>query len=359
MKIMIVSDAWEPQVNGVVRTLKMTRRELERAGHCVDIVSPLGFRSWPCPTYPEISLALTTTRAIERRIDEFAPDCLHLATEGPLGWLARGVARRRGWPFTTAYHSRFPEYVAARFAVPTRWTYALLRRFHNAACHTLAPTPAIVADLQARGFHGARLWSRGVDLQLFSADGERAAPVPQRTRRPVFLYVGRIAVEKQVDAFLRLDLPGEKWVAGEGPERARLQARYPSARWLGVLDGAALASLYRAADVLVFPSVTDTFGLVMIEAMACGTPVAAFPVAGPLDVIGDSGAGVMDSDLRRACLQALDLPRARARQRAEQFSWPAATAQMLAALQRIPRGAEASAASAATAANDRRCLANE
>ena len=340
MKILIVSDAWEPQVNGVVRTLKMTRRELENAGHRVDIVSPLGFRSWPCPTYHEISLALTTARAIERRIDEFAPDCLHLATEGPLGWLARDVALRRGWPFTTAYHSRFPEYVAARFAVPTRWTYALLRRFHNAARYTLAPTPAIVDDLKARGFHGARLWSRGVDLQLFSPDGERH-PLAAQARRPIFLYVGRIAVEKQVDAFLRLDLPGEKWVAGEGPERARLQARYPAARWLGVLDGAALASLYRSADVMVFPSVTDTFGLVMIEAMACGTPVAAFPVAGPIDVIADSRAGVMDGDLRRACLAALELPRTLARARAEQFSWPAATAQMLAALQRIPRAAAA------------------
>jgi glycosyltransferase involved in cell wall biosynthesis len=333
MRILIVSDAWEPQVNGVVRTLKMTRRELERRDHVVDILSPLGFRALPCPTYPEISLALASTRAVERRIDAFAPDCLHIATEGPLGWRARAVARNRGWPFTSAYHSRFPEYVAARFGVPTRWTYALLRRFHNAARHTLAPTPAIVADLAARGFRGARLWSRGVDLTVFSPDGERE---PAKNR-PVFLYVGRLAVEKQVDAFLRLELPGEKWVAGTGPERARLQASYPQARWFGVLDGEALARLYRSADVMVFPSVTDTFGLVMVEAMACGTPVAAFPVPGPLDVIGDSRGGVMHADLRTACLRALDLPRAAARARAETFSWAAATTQMLAALQRIPR----------------------
>ena len=332
MKILIVSDAWEPQVNGVVRTLKMTRRELELKGHRSELISPLGFRSLPCPTYPEISLALTTRREVERRIDDIAPDCLHIATEGPLGWLARSIALRRGWPFTTAYHSRFPEYVKARCGVPLAWTYALLRRFHNAATFTLAPTPAIVADLQARGFRGARLWSRGVDQQLFNPAGDREAT----DRRPVFLYVGRIAVEKQVDEFLRLDLPGEKWVAGEGPERARLQARFPLARWLGVLDGAALARLYRSADVLVFPSVTDTFGLVMVEAMACGTPVAAFPVPGPIDVVGAAG-GVLHSDLRQACLQALALPREAVRRHAEQFTWSAAAEQMLAALQTIPR----------------------
>jgi glycosyltransferase involved in cell wall biosynthesis len=333
MKILIVSDAWEPQVNGVVRTLKMTRREMELKGHQTGIISPQGFRSIPCPTYPEIRLALTTRGELERRIDGFAPDCLHIATEGPLGWMARSIARRRKWPFTTAYHSRFPEYVEARFGLPVSWMYALLRRFHNAACHTLAPTPAIVADLKARGFHGARLWSRGVDLTLFQASGARdASPT-----RPLFLYVGRIAVEKQVDAFLRLDLPGEKWVAGEGPARQRLQAKYPDARWLGVLNGEDLARLYRTADVMVFPSVTDTFGLVMVESMACGTPVAAFPVPGPIDVIADSGGGVMHRDLREACLRALELPREPVRRRAEQFSWAAATEQMLAALQRIPR----------------------
>ena len=333
MKILIVSDAWEPQVNGVVRTLKMTRRELELKGHQTELISPLGFRSIPCPTYPEISLAMTTSREMERRIDQFAPDCLHIATEGPLGWLARGVAIRRKWPFTTAYHSRFPEYVQARFRLPTAWTYALLRRFHNAARATLAPTPAIVADLKARGFYGARLWSRGVDLALFDPAGE----LEPSKRKPVFLYVGRIAVEKQVDAFLKLDLPGEKWVAGEGPEQRRLQARFPDVRWLGVLDGPELSRLYRSADVMVFPSVTDTFGLVIVESMACGTPVAAFPVPGPIDVIGSSGGGVMHRDLREACLQALKLPRDQVRRHAETFSWSAATEQMLAALQVIPR----------------------
>jgi len=334
MKILIVSDAWEPQVNGVVRTLKMTRRQLQLKGHESELISPLGFRSFACPTYPEISLAMTSSSTLERHIDRFAPDCLHIATEGPLGWLARRIALRRNWPFTTAYHSRFPEYVHARFRLPLAWTYGMLRRFHNAACATLAPTPAIVADLKARGFHGARLWSRGVDFEVFDPAGEREAAI----KRPVFLYVGRIAVEKQVDAFLELDLPGEKWVAGEGPARRVLQARYPDARWFGVLNGTQLARLYRSADVMVFPSLTDTFGLVMVEAMACGTPVAAFPVPGPIDVIGESGGGIMHDDLREACLQALHLPREQVRKRAEQFSWSAATDQMLSALQIIPRG---------------------
>lgn len=333
LRILIVSDAWEPQVNGVVRTLKMTRRELERRGHTVEILSPRGFRAFPCPTYPEISLACTGPTEVAHRIDAFAPDCLHIATEGPLGWLARHVARRRGWPFTTAYHSRFPEYVHARCRLPTRWSYAVLRRFHNAAAATLAPTPAIVDELRARGFRGARLWSRGVDLDTFNDHGDR---LPRPDDVPVFLYVGRIAVEKQVDAFLRLQLPGEKWLAGEGPERPRLRAAYPQARWLGVLSGSDLACLYRTADVLVFPSITDTFGLVMAEAMACGTPVAAFPVAGPIDVVGPTGPGCLNEDLREACLRALHVPRARARRHAEQFSWSAATTQMLDALQRIP-----------------------
>ena len=335
MKILFVSDAWEPQVNGVVRTLKMTRRELALKGHQTELVSPLDFRSVPCPTYPEISLALASMRAMERLIDRHAPDCLHIVTEGPLGWLARRIALRRKWPFTTAFHSRFPEYVYARFRIPVNWTYALLRRFHNAAHFTLAPTPAIVADLKARGFHGARLWTRGVDFGMFDHRGPRL----ETDKRPVFLYVGRIAIEKQVDAFLRLNLPGEKWVAGEGPARRQLEARYPDARWINVLDGPDLARLYRSADVMVFPSVTDTFGLVMLESMACGTPVAAFPVAGPIDVIGNSSGGIMHVDLREACLQALELPRHKARERAEQFSWANATDQMLAALQVIPGSA--------------------
>lgn len=340
MKILIVTEAWDPQVNGVVRTLKMTRRELQALGHEVALLTPAAFRSLPCPTYPEIRLSLASRRAVARAIDAEAPDCLHLATEGPLGWAARAVALERGWPFTTAYHSRFPEYVHARCRMPLPWMYALLRRFHNAGRATLVPTPAIVRDLQARGFSQARLWSRGVDLGTFHDEGLRL----ERQASPVFLYVGRLAVEKNVEAFLTLDLPGEKWVAGDGPARARLEAAHPEARWFGVLDGASLATLYRSADVMVFPSRTDTFGLVMLEAMACGTPVAAYPVPGPLDVIGDGPGGVLHEDLRSACLQALERPRRGARAHAERHSWAAASAQFLQALAPIPpslRGAAA------------------
>lgn len=342
MKLLIVSDAWEPQVNGVVRTLKMTRRELQRLGVEVHVLSPLDFRSVPCPTYPEISLALTSRAGVARRIDAIDPDCLHIATEGPLGWAARSIALSRGWPFTTAYHSRFPEYVHARVRLPLAWSYAVLRRFHNAARATLAPTPAIVDDLKQRGFTQARLWSRGVNLAAMNPEGPRM----ERPAEPVFLYVGRIAVEKQVHKFLELDLPGQKWVAGEGPALAKLKARFPEARWLGLLDVEALASLYRTADVTVFPSVTDTFGLVMAESMACGTPVAAYPVPGPIDVVGmDSPGGVLDEDLRAACLAALHKPREGVRRFAERYSWPAATRQMLQAL--APRRGDKSAALAA------------
>jgi hypothetical protein len=295
------------------------------------LLTPQGFRSVPCPTYPDIRLSITTPREVARRIDAFGPDCLHIATEGPLGWMARAVALRRKWPFTTAYHSRFPEYIYARSRIPLGWSYAALRTFHNAGRGTLAPTPAIVADLRQRGFAHAKLWSRGVDLAAFTPDGERLP----RGAEPVFLYVGRLAVEKNIEAFLSLDLPGEKWVAGEGPAEARLKARFPGARWLGVLDGPSLATLYRSADVMVFPSRTDTFGLVILESLACGTPVAAYPVAGPIDVIGTSSAGVMNEDLRVSCLEALKVPRTAARAHAETFSWAEASLQFLSALQPI------------------------
>jgi len=333
MKILIVTDAWTPQINGVVRTLQMTVRELQALGHAVEILSPDLFRSIACPGYAEIRLALASRRTIRRRMLALAPDALHLATEGPLGVHARAVALEQGWPFTTAYHTRFPEYLRARLPIPMAMTYAFLRRFHDAGTATLAATPAIVDDLRAHGFAAPRVWSRGVDTTLFHPDGPREP----RGDAPVFLHVGRIAVEKQVDEFLKLDLPGEKWVVGDGPERARLQAAYPGARWFGALQGEALARVFRSADVKVFTSVTDTFGLVLVEAMASGTPVAAFPVAGPIDVVGRSGGGVLDADLRRACLAALALPREGARAHAMGFSWAAATRQFVDALPLIPR----------------------
>jgi glycosyltransferase involved in cell wall biosynthesis len=333
MKILIVTDAWEPQVNGVVRTLTMTAQELRSMGHEVELITPKLFKSFPCPTYPEISLALAGQSAVKRIIDRFAPDCLHIATEGPLGWAARNVAMKRGWPFTTSYHSRFPEYVNMRFKLPVSWSYALLRRFHNAAQANLAPTPAIVSDLKARGFRSPQVWSRGVDFDRFSPQGETMA----RGDGPIFLHVGRLAVEKQVDEFLKLDLPGEKWVAGDGPEGERLRQAYPKVRWFGMQNAQQLASLYRAADVFVFTSVTDTFGLVMLEAMACGTPVAALPVPGPIDVVKQGISGVLNADLRAACLAALLIPRDGVLAHAQTFSWAAASAQFFGALRQLPK----------------------
>jgi glycosyltransferase involved in cell wall biosynthesis len=333
LRILIVTDAWDPQVNGVVRTLKMTRRELQALGHTVAILGPRAFLSMPCPTYPEIDLALTTRREVASRIEDFAPDCLHIATEGPLGWHARAIARRRGWPHTSAYHTRFPEYVHARARMPLRWSYALLRRFHARSAAVMVPTPTIAGDLVARGFERVRVWSRGVDLATFVPEGDRV----QTTARPVFLYVGRLAVEKNVEAFLDLALPGEKWVAGQGPAAEKLRRRHPEARWFGLLQARELAALYRSADVLVFPSKTDTFGLVMLEALACGTPVAAYPVAGPIDVIGGSGGGVLDDDLGTACLAALGISRLAAREHAERFSWSAAAAQFASYLRPFPQ----------------------
>ncbi|MCO4890541.1 glycosyltransferase family 1 protein [Cupriavidus sp. WGtm5] len=328
MKILIVTDAWEPQVNGVVRTLKSTRRELEALGHTVDMITPLEFRTVPCPTYPEIRLSLLPGARVRRRIEAFGPDALHIATEGPLGLAARSHALRHKLPFTTAYHTRFPEYVQARFGIPLAWTYRFLGWFHGPAQAVMAPTPAVLDDLRRYGIGNAVLWTRGVDLDVFT---------PQRanvlnTAHPIFLYVGRVAVEKNVEAFLALDLPGSKWVVGDGPALPALRARYPGANYLGVLNQPELARVYASADVFVFPSRTDTFGLVLLEALASGLPVAAYPVTGPIDVLGDSPAGVMHEDLREACLEALRIDRATARAHAERFSWRAASEQFLAHL---------------------------
>lgn len=335
MKIVIVTDAWEPQVNGVVRTLTQTRRELERMGHQVELITPLDFRTLPCPTYPEIRLSLFARRAVAARLDHVGAEALHIATEGPLGLAARRHALRRGLPFTTAYHTRFPEYVQARTRLPLSATYRYLRWFHGPAKAVMVPTPAVKRDLEQYGFAADQvvLWSRGVDLELFKP----GPAFPNKEQPPVFLCVGRVAVEKNVEAFLQLDLPGTKWVAGAGPQLEDLQRRYPDVRYTGVLDQPTLASLYNAADVFVFPSRTDTFGLVLLEAMACGCPIAAYPVTGPIDVIGNSGAGVLHEDLRTACLRALEIPRSIPRQHAERHSWQAATDTFLSHLHPIER----------------------
>jgi len=334
MKIALVTDAWEPQVNGVVRTLKSTAAELGAMGHRVEFITPLEFTTLPCPTYPDIRLSLFPGRQVERRLAEFDPDAIHIATEGPLGLAARRFARRREMPFTTAYHTRFPEYVRARSGMPLSWTYAFLRWFHGPSSAVMAPTVVVKKDLDAWGFRNVVLWSRGVDLEIFRPmKSDRL-----NTEPPIFLYVGRVAVEKNVEAFLELDLPGSKWVAGAGPALAGIRARFPKVNFLGVLDQQELAQVYAAADVFVFPSKTDTFGLVLLEAMACGLPVAAYPVTGPLDVLGDSKAGVMDEDLRAACLGALKVKREDAAAHARTFSWRAATEQFLAHLHPRSRG---------------------
>jgi len=325
MRILIVTDAWEPQVNGVVRTLKSTRRELQALGHEVDILSPLEFPTLPCPTYPEIRLSLFAARRVAQRIRQFSPHALHIVTEGPLGLAARAHAMRNRTPFTSAYHTRFPEYVQARTGMPLAWTYRFLRWFHRPSRAVMAPTPVVVHDLKRWGFDNVVLWGRGVDLDIFQFKRSQRL----QTTPPIFLYVGRVAVEKNVEAFVSLDLPGSKWVVGEGPALSAIRARYPGVSYLGVLNQNELAEVYAAADVFVFPSKTDTFGLVLLEAMACGLPVAAYPVTGPLDVIGTSGAGAMDDDLRSACLKALEIDRASARRHAERFSWRNATEQFL------------------------------
>lgn len=326
MRIMIVTDAWEPQVNGVVRTIKSTRRELESMGHTVDILSPLEFKTIPCPTYPDIRLSLGATRLAQARISGFQPDALHIATEGPLGLAARRWAIKHDFPYTTAYHTRFPEYVHARFRVPLSWTYQYLRWFHGKAKAVMAPTLVVKIDLERYGFSNVVIWGRGVELDIFRPRNMRRLG----TRPPIFLYVGRVAVEKNIEAFLDLDLPGSKWVVGEGPALAGLRAKYPNTNFMGVLSQDDLAEVYSSADVFVFPSKTDTFGLVLLEAMACGLPVAAYPVTGPLDVIGDSKGGVLHEDLRQACLNALMLNRDDALAHAQNYSWNAATRQFLA-----------------------------
>ncbi|MBB1631462.1 glycosyltransferase family 1 protein [Cupriavidus sp. UME77] len=332
MKILIVTDAWEPQVNGVVRTLKSTRRELIAMGHTVELITPQEFTTIPCPTYPEIALSLFAGAKVRARIRAFAPDALHIATEGPLGLAARRYAIREQLPFTTAYHTRFPEYVQARFGIPLAWTYRFLHWFHGPARAVMAPTPVVLHDLHQFGITHGVLWTRGVDLDVFTTQQANVL----NTAHPIFLYVGRVAVEKNVEAFLALDLPGSKWVVGDGPALASLRARYPAANYLGVLTQPELAKVYASADVFVFPSRTDTFGLVLLEALASGLPVAAYPVTGPIDVLGHSDAGVMHEDLREACLEALRIDRATARAHAERFSWRAASEQFLTHLQPLP-----------------------
>jgi glycosyltransferase involved in cell wall biosynthesis len=294
-RLLIVTDAWLPQTNGVVRTLTMVVGELRAMGHVVDVIGPDRFRTIPCPTYSDIPLALMPRRRMVRLIEAFRPDALHIATEGPLGMAARGWAMRTGFALTTAFHTRFAEYLKARTGLPLRPVYAWMRHFHGAAQGTMVATQSVRDDLTARGFRNIRPWSRGVDLALFKPDPREQWDLP----RPIFLHVGRVAVEKNIAAFLDLDLPGSKIVVGGGPILERLRREYPNVLFTGPLRDESLARAYAGADVFVFPSLTDTFGLVLLEALACGTPVAGFPVTGPIDVLADADSriGAVNSDL--------------------------------------------------------------
>ena len=325
LRILIVTDAWSPQVNGVVITLRNTIDQLCDAGHTVEVIAPNDFRTIPCPTYPEIRLSLFPARKVAAMIEAFAPQAIHIATEGPLGLAARRYCLRSQRPFTTAYHTQFPEYIHARCRLPVALSYRWMRWFHAPAKSLMVATPDIERRLAARGFTNLVRWSRGVDMQLFRP-GERGAA---NVERPIFLYVGRVAVEKNIESFLALPLPGTKWIVGDGPARAELQQRYDDATFFGMKSGEALAWYYRQADVFVFPSRTDTFGLVLLEAMASGTPVAAYPVTGPIDVVRARVSGILDDDLRAAALSALDLPRDAVRGHALNYSWARATAQFL------------------------------
>ena len=334
MRIAIVSDAWRPQINGVVLTLEHTIAHLREAGHEVMVYGPDLFRSVPCPGYREIRLALLPYRRLAGLLARFRPDALHIATEGPLGLAARRYARKRGLDFTTAYHTKFPEYLQARTGVPARCFYPLMRWFHRPSKAVMVSTEGVIDELRARGFGNLVKWSRGVDMACFHPPV--ATERRRDGRRPVFLYVGRIAVEKNLEAFLALPLPGEKWLVGAGPALSGLQAAYPDALFFGAKSHAELAPIYRQADVFVFPSKTDTFGLVLLEALSSGLPVAAYPVAGPLDVLQGCAAAALRHDLFDACLAALEMDPALAVAHARRFSWQATTEQFIGNLHPTP-----------------------
>jgi len=328
--LVIVTDAWFPQVNGVVRTLSTTKAELEKKGYRVAVISPEGYRSVPCPTYPEIRLALFASKAVGKRLSSLRPDAVHIATEGPLGLAARRWCKKNRFPFTTSYHTRFPEYVRLRAPIPISWSYTFLRWFHEPAHRMLVATQSMENELLARGFKNIGRWSRGVDLELFTHDSQH-----QRSKSPILLYVGRVAPEKNVGAFLELGCIGTKRVVGGGPELEALIQKYPEVEFLGYKHGPELALEIRQADCFVFPSRTDTFGLVILEALASGVPVAAYPAPGPLDLIENGHNGWVSEDLNHAINEALKVNREACRKFAERFSWENCTAQFISQLRPI------------------------
>ncbi len=342
MRILIATDAWRPQVNGVLHTLEANAQAAKSLGAEVVFLNPEGFPSVGMPSYPGIRLALPRRREIFRRIADIRPDAIHIATEGPIGHFARWYCATNRLPFTTSFHTRFTDYAAARFPVPEGWTWAWLRWFHNAGRGTMVSTASLAEELRMQGFHTVLRWPRGVDSRLFHPDHARDLGLP----RPVFLAVGRLAVEKNVEAFLALDLPGSKVVVGDGPAREALARRFANATFLGTRRGAELASIYAAADVFVFPSRTDTFGLVLLEALASGLPIAGFPVAATRDVVGTAPVAALDEDLRSACLDALTIPRAACRRYAETATWEESARCFIGNLVRMPNVAAETSKSA-------------
>jgi glycosyltransferase involved in cell wall biosynthesis len=334
MRVLIATDAWHPQVNGVVRTLTSLARSAKGLGVDIEFLSPEGFPTVPLPTYPGLRLAVPRRSRIAKRIEEARPDAIHVATEGPIGHSVRAYCLRHGLPFTTSYTTRFPEYISARVPIPEGWIYAALRRFHGAAAVTMVATPSLMTDLRQRGFTKLGMWTRGVDTELFRPDRAIDLPFP----RPIFVCVGRVAVEKNLEAFLSLDLPGTKVVIGTGPCLGDLKRKFPEAKFLGQIENGTLAAHVAAADCFVFPSRTDTFGVVQLEALASGLPIAAFPVTGPKDVVADHPIGVLNEDLRVACLAALAVSRDACRAFALNYSWENSARQFIGHLQQLPEG---------------------
>jgi glycosyltransferase involved in cell wall biosynthesis len=338
MRVLIATDAWEPQVNGVVRTLNRTIAEMRDMGHEVEVVSPDQFTTLPMPTYPEIRLAIGSYEPMQERFKAFEPEAIHIATEGPVGLAARRLCIEWKLPFTTSYHTRFPEYISARLPAPLAAGYAYMRWFHRPSGRVMVATPTMREELEKRGFRNLSQWTRGVDLEQFKTR-EMGADTPDvmgDLPRPIFLNVGRVAVEKNIEAFLALDLPGSKVVVGDGPSREELAVQYPKVQFVGSKFGEELARYFAQADVFVFPSLTDTFGLVILEAMSAGTPVAGYPAPGPIDLIPGSGAGFVDDDLRQACLDCLTLDRAAVRAYALKFTWRASAEEFVRNLQPYP-----------------------
>ena len=337
MRVLIATDAWHPQVNGVVRTLTSLAKTAKGLGVEIEFLSPEGFPSVQLPTYPGLRLALPSRKRIAERIEQVKPDAIHIATEGTIGLWARAYCIRHGLPFTTSYTTRFPEYISARWPIPDSVIYMALRRFHAAASVTMVATPSLKTELAARGFSNLGMWTRGVDTELFRPERAIELPFP----RPIFACVGRVAVEKNLEAFLSLDLPGTKMVIGTGPEEAGLKSRFPDVKFMGLIENGKLAAHLASADVFVFPSLTDTFGVVQLEALASGVPIAAFPVTGPKDLVGNNPIGALNEDLRAACLAALDVSRDACRAFALGYSWENSARQFIGNLKDISAGRRA------------------